>query len=109
MCNTGLALAVCDNPRLQADIHNGGDLMTHATSKLLLALLCCGALLASVHAQISGVRAQTPGPILSPTTAEQYTEEGNKYAGAREYDKAVDAYRQAIKLNPNLAAAYHGL
>ena len=70
--------------------------MAHATRKWLLALLLCGLLLPSVSAQ-------------TPVTAEQYTEEGHKYARARVYDKAVDAYRQAIKLNPNLAAAYQGL
>jgi tetratricopeptide (TPR) repeat protein len=75
--------------------------MAHASSKLLLAFLFCGAMLS-----IAG--AQTPSAVPSKT-AEQYVEEGNQYTLAREYDKAVDAYRQAIKLNPNLAAAYHGL
>jgi tetratricopeptide (TPR) repeat protein len=36
-------------------------------------------------------------------------QEGNRYAREKQYDKAVDAYRQAIELNSNLAAAYHGL
>ena len=77
--------------------------MTHASSKLLLAFLVCGAMLSSVGAQ-------TPSAAPSPAmTAEQYVDEGNQYALTREYDKAIDAYRQAIKLNPNLAAAYHGL
>ena len=75
--------------------------MAHATRTWLFALLLCGLLL-------PGVSAQTPAGA-PPVTAEQYTEEGHKYALARVYDKAVDAYRQAIKVNPNLAAAYQGL
>ncbi len=76
--------------------------MIYATRLWLLMLLCCGMLLASVNAQ-------KPGITLGPKTAEQYVEEGNRAADRREYDRAVDAYRQAIKLNPDLAAAYHGL
>jgi len=53
-------------------------------------------------------RAQTPQPQTS-MTAEQYAEEGSKYAKDKQYDKAVESFKQAIKLNPNLAAAYHGL
>ena len=50
--------------------------------------------------------AQASGP---PTTAAQSAAEGDRYARAREYDQAVDAYRRAIALDPNLAIAYHGL
>ncbi|MFL6207301.1 MAG: tetratricopeptide repeat protein [Pyrinomonadaceae bacterium] len=75
--------------------------MTHVISKWLLALLCCGLLLA-------GGKAQTPDKT-PPVTAEQYVAAGTQYTRAREYDKAVDAYRQAIKLTPNLAAAHLGL
>lgn len=68
---------------------------------LPLFVLICGALVVPADAQIS---AQQPA-----LTAEQYTEEGNGYAREKQYDKAVDAYKLAIKLNLNLAAAYLGL
>jgi tetratricopeptide (TPR) repeat protein len=64
-------------------------------------LLSCCVPVASASAQIS----EQPSAI----TAEQYTQEGNAYAKEKQYDKAVDAFRLAIKLNPNLAAAYLGL
>lgn len=72
--------------------------MSSPVRRLLLTLLlgCC--LAAASHAQTAG-----------PQTAEQYVAAGDNYARTRQYDQAVDAYRQAIKLNPNLAAAYHGL
>jgi len=57
---------------------------------------------------VASARAQT-SDSSSTLIAEQHTEEGNKYLKEEQYDKAVDAYRLAIKLNPNLAAAYHGL
>jgi tetratricopeptide (TPR) repeat protein len=66
-----------------------------------LFLLTCCVMAASASAQIS-----EPQPTL---TAEQYTQQGNGYAREKQYDKAVDAYKLAIKLNPNLAAAYLGL
>src|SRR5262249_36674251 len=44
-----------------------------------------------------------------PMTAEQFVAAGNKHAVAKQYDQAVDAYRQALKLMPDLAAAHHGL
>jgi tetratricopeptide (TPR) repeat protein len=75
--------------------------MSSLIYKLSLSLLLCSALLTVARAQVS-----RQGPIYTPA---QLVEEGNKYAGARQYDQAVDAYRQAIKLDPNLAAAYHGL
>ena len=74
--------------------------MLHRAIILLLLLLCC--------LPLASVRAQT-AEQQSTLTAEQYTEEGNKYLKAEQYDKAVDAYRLAIRLNPDLAAAYHGL
>ncbi|HEX8068716.1 MAG TPA: tetratricopeptide repeat protein [Pyrinomonadaceae bacterium] len=36
-------------------------------------------------------------------------EEGNRYARMRQYDKAVESFRQAIKLEPNSAAGYNAL
>lgn len=69
--------------------------------KLSLALLLCSLM-------VTATRAQTAAANPS-TTALQMAEEGYQYALAKQYDQAVDAYRQAIKLDPNLAAAYHGL
>jgi len=75
--------------------------MSYLSLKLWLSLLVACVL-------ASSATAQTP-PNSSPLTAEQYTEQGNIYAQEKQYDKAVDAYRQAINLDPHLAAAYHGL
>jgi tetratricopeptide (TPR) repeat protein len=67
----------------------------------LVLLLWCGAVVTVARAQVSATTAKP--------ASEQSVEDGNKYAQARQYDQAVDAYRQAIKLDPNLAAAYRGL
>lgn len=75
--------------------------MSSLIYKLSISLLLCSVLLAVASAQSS-----KQGSLSTPA---QLVDEGNKYAGARQYDQAVDAYRQAIKLDPNLAAAYHGL
>lgn len=75
--------------------------MSEMTRRLSLAVILICAFAATTSAQAPG-----PRPAL---TAEQYLEEGHKAARERQFDKAVDAYRQAITLDPNLAAAYHGL
>lgn len=67
---------------------------------LLTAVICC-AISSGVYGQTSVMR--------SPLTAEGYTEEGNGYARTKQYDKAVEAYKQALKLKPEYAAAHHGL
>lgn len=64
-------------------------------------LLICFAVLNSASAQPSKQQ-----PTLS---AEQYLQEGNNYANERQYDKAIDSFRLAIKVNANMAAAYYGL
>jgi len=46
--------------------------------------------------------AQTP-------TAESRVAEGSRYAQQRQYDKAVDAFRQALRIDPEMAAAHLGL
>jgi tetratricopeptide (TPR) repeat protein len=76
--------------------------MSDLCRKLLLALLLIGSL-------ASTISAQTVTEAQPPMTAEQYVAAGDSYARTRQYDQAVDAYRQASRLNPNLAAAYHGL
>jgi len=40
-------------------------------------------------------------------TAEGYFYMGNAYHSTREYDKAIENFDQALKLNPNLAEAYN--
>ena len=67
---------------------------------LLVLSLCCGWVMVA--------RAQTSGQSPLPA-AGQFVEAGNRYAREKQYDQAVDAYRQAIKLDSNLAAAYRGL
>ncbi|MBA2705531.1 MAG: tetratricopeptide repeat protein [Blastocatellia bacterium] len=75
--------------------------MSRPTIILGLLVLSCCLSLSSANAQTTEQQ-----PTL---TAEQYLQAGNKYANGKQYDKAVDAFRLAIKLSPNLAAAYHGL
>ena len=75
--------------------------MSSLIYRLSLLLLLGAASLPVVSAQVA-----RQGPVSTPT---QLVQEGNKYADSRQYDQAVDAYRQALKLDPNLAAAYHGL
>jgi tetratricopeptide (TPR) repeat protein len=53
-------------------------------------------------ASLQADRPQTP-------TAESYVAEGARYAELRQYDKAVDAFKHAIALNPSLASAHLGL
>ena len=61
---------------------------------LLLIVLCFSAA-RTAHAQT--------------TTAESCVAEGNRYAQERQYDKAVDAFKQALRIDPELAAAHLGL
>ena len=42
-------------------------------------------------------------------TADQYLQSADRYSSEKQYDKAVEAYKLAINLNPNLPAAYYGL
>jgi tetratricopeptide (TPR) repeat protein len=44
-----------------------------------------------------------------PSTAESFVAEGSRFAHERQYDKAVDAFKQALRLNPELAGAHLGL
>src|SRR5947209_7523554 len=90
---------LCDNPRAAASLWR--NFMTDLSRKALHLLLLVGCLAAAINAQTAAPQ--------TPLTAEQYVTAGDNYARARQYDQAVDAYRQAIKLNSNLAAAYHGL
>lgn len=58
------------------------------------------------------VNAETPAPdvpVPTFTDADTALAEGNKYLNVNATEKAVDAYKQAIKLNPDLAEAYFRL
>lgn len=48
-------------------------------------------------------------PVPTFTDANIAFAEGNKYYDANETDKAIEAYKQAVKLNPDLAEAYFKL
>ena len=61
---------------------------------LLLIVLSCSAA-RTAHAQ--------------PPTAESFAAEGHRYARERQYDKAVDAFKQALRIDPELAGAHLGL
>lgn len=74
--------------------------MSYPVIRLRLLLLICLAL--------TTANAQTPAP-QSALTAEQAVEQGKKFVQEKQFDKAVDFFKQAIKLNPDLAAAHHGL
>jgi len=56
-------------------------------------------------------REQTRSQQTSPTaqkTKEQWKEEGNTHYNAKQYEEALAAYDQAIRLDPNYALAYYG-
>lgn len=48
-------------------------------------------------------------PVPTFSDAETALAEGNKYFDANATEKAIDAYKQAVKLNPDLAEAYFKL
>ena len=48
-------------------------------------------------------------PVPTFTDAGEALAEGNKYFDANDNEKAIEAYRQAVKLNPDLAEAYFKL
>lgn len=48
-------------------------------------------------------------PVPTFTDAETALAEGNKYFDANATEKAIEAYKQAIKINPDLAEAYFKL
>ena len=49
------------------------------------------------------------GRLQEQRNAESYVAEASRYAQEKQYDRAVAAYQQALRLNPGLAAAHHGL
>jgi len=75
--------------------------MRYALLPLLLVLTTGGA-----PFQAPGQRERPPAVFR---TSEVYVAEGEQYARQKQYDKAVDAYLQAIRLNPGSAEAHQGL
>jgi tetratricopeptide (TPR) repeat protein len=65
-------------------------------------MTACGLLLLLPFVATRTGHAQTPTP-------ESYVAEGTRYAAERQYDKAVYAFKQAIRLDPAMAAAHLGL
>ena len=58
--------------------------------------------------EIANVKAKkTPLPVF--TDANQAMAEGDKLFDASENEKAIEAFKQAVKLNPDLAEAYFKL
>ncbi len=51
----------------------------------------------------------TAGQPAARSTAEAHVADGERYARQKQYDKAVDAYQQAIRLNPTSSEAHQGL
>ena len=74
--------------------------MSYSMIKLSLLLLICLAL--------TSARAQTPAPQPN-LTAEQTVEQGKRFVQEKQFDKAIDFFKQAIKLDSDLAVAYHAL
>jgi tetratricopeptide (TPR) repeat protein len=70
--------------------------------RLLLLLVIASCPPGHVAAAQAGTRQAGPA-------AESYVAEGDRHAQARQYDKAVEAYRQALQIKPDSAAAHHGL
>ena len=71
-------------------------------AKLFLLLVFTSCLICQDAAAQAGDRQARPA-------AEVYIEEGERHAQARQYDKAVQAYRQALQVKPDSSAAHHGL
>jgi len=51
----------------------------------------------------------TSAGLAQNSTPESYVAAGNAYARERQYDKALDAFRQALRIDPDNAAAHQGL
>ncbi len=70
--------------------------MNYPKSLFCCVVLVCFVMVGTLNAQNS-------------LTAEQYVEQGNKLASQKQFDAAIESYKEAIKLNPNLASAYLGI
>ena len=52
--------------------------------------------------------AQVPTPTPQPQV-EALVREGNEHVRSKQYDRAVEAFKSALRIDPNLAAAQQGL
>ena len=66
---------------------------------LLLRVLTVGVLIGACVVSVPQTHAQN--------SAKDYCDRGNSLVHKRKYDEAIAAYDQAIKINPNYAAAYN--
>ena len=64
---------------------------------------------ANQNGENANVNSETSGEVPRFNNADTAFAEGEKYFNANEYEKAIDAYRQAAKLNPDFAAAHFQL
>ncbi len=55
------------------------------------------------------VRRRPVAPKSKGMDADDYYEEGNKFLNAKQYSEAIEAYNNAIKLNPRFAEAFYGI
>lgn len=63
----------------------------------------------NVNAENANINAADSGEVPTFTDADEAFAAGEKYFDANENQKAIDAYRQATKLNPDLADAHFQL
>ncbi len=70
--------------------------MNYPKSLFYYAVLVCFVMISTLSAQTS-------------LTAEQYVEQGDKLAAKKQFDAAIESYKEAIKLNLNLVSAHLGI
>lgn len=63
----------------------------------------------TANANLSNANVKKDEPVPTFTDAETALAEGNKYFDANENEKAIDAFKQAVKINPDLAEAHFKL
>lgn len=73
----------------------------------LCALELCGAALLMVPARPHAQGKEQSSTL--PPTAEAHVAAGLRYASAREFDRAIEAFQEALRLNPAMAKAHLGL
>jgi tetratricopeptide (TPR) repeat protein len=93
-----------DRPRHGASVVQASELR----SAVILKLQACGAL---AGAPVAKAQAPTPStkPPANPATVAALVEEGRKYFFAKDYVKAIEAYKKAVAASPTSADGYTGL